>query len=110
MTTSVQAHPHPRSAYLRDAMKRAAWGPFQRAWKFAGKSNWVEMAEVMLEEAVQTGGVFHLWGHSWEIEANDQWQNLETTFEMLADAIRSGRAVTATNGEICSLENPASLF
>lgn len=110
MTTSVQAHPHTRAAYLRNAMKRAAWGPFQRAWKLAGKTTWVGMAEVMLEEAIKTGGVFHLWGHSWEIEANEQWQNLEQAFEMLANVVQSGRAVTATNGEICSCENPASLF
>ncbi|WP_315852520.1 polysaccharide deacetylase family protein [Rhodopirellula bahusiensis] len=110
MTTSVQAHPHPRSAYLRNALKRASFGPLQRAWTLTGNTDWVGMVAVMLEEAARTGGVFHLWGHSWEIEANEQWPNLEKAFAMLAEAVQSGRAVTATNGEVCSSESPASLF
>ena len=28
------------------------------------------------EETCATGGVFHLWGHSWEVDANDDWSRL----------------------------------
>ena len=31
-----------------------------------------------------TGGVFHLWGHSWEIEQFGLWKELETLLKMLA--------------------------
>lgn len=110
MPTSVQAHPHPRSAYVRNAVKRASWGSFYRAWTLAGKTDWVGLVEVMLQEAARTGGVFHLWGHSWEMEEHQQWENLERAFTMLSQAVESGWAVTATNGAICSSESPASLF
>ncbi|KLU05056.1 putative xylanase/chitin deacetylase [Rhodopirellula islandica] len=110
MPTSVQAHPHPRSVYVRNAIKRASWTPLHYAWTIAGKTDWMGLAEVMLARAAQTGGVFHLWGHSWEIEENEQWKNLEKVFAMLSQAVESGWAVTASNGEVCSAESPASLF
>ena len=29
------------------------------------------------------GGMFHLWGHSWEIQENDQWNNLIRFFKYI---------------------------
>lgn len=110
MATSVQAHPHPRSAYLRNAAKRASWGAFYRAWTLVGKTDWVGLVDVMLQQALRTDGVFHLWGHSWEIEEHQQWANLERAFAKLSQAVKSGVAVTATNGQLCASRNPASLF
>jgi hypothetical protein len=49
-----------------------------------GKSVWVATAEATLEHVLKSGGVFHAWGHSWEIEEMGEWQNLERVFALLA--------------------------
>ncbi|HEX3081998.1 MAG TPA: glycosyltransferase, partial [Candidatus Saccharimonadia bacterium] len=39
--------------------------------------NWDHLAMAMFDRAQSRGGVFHLWGHSWEIDANHDWTRLE---------------------------------
>ena len=39
--------------------------------------NWDLLAIAMFDRVSKTGGVFHLWGHSWEIDANNDWSRLE---------------------------------
>jgi peptidoglycan-N-acetylglucosamine deacetylase len=58
--------------------------------------NWDVLARHLFQEARAGGGVFHLWGHSWEIEANDDWPRLRTLLRYIAD-----QDVTfVTNGEL----------
>ena len=46
--------------------------------------SWDEFAIASFERCVDTGGVFHLWGHSWEISASDDWARLERVFDHIA--------------------------
>jgi peptidoglycan/xylan/chitin deacetylase (PgdA/CDA1 family) len=39
--------------------------------------NWDDLAIQRFEEVLRTGGVFHLWGHSWEIDDHGDWGRLE---------------------------------
>jgi peptidoglycan/xylan/chitin deacetylase (PgdA/CDA1 family) len=39
--------------------------------------NWDELAIAMFDEVAASGGVFHLWGHSWEVDARGDWDRLE---------------------------------
>ena len=59
--------------------------------------NWDELAISLFEKAHQKGGIFHLWGHSWEIEAKDDWKRLERVLAYIG-----GRSDVTylTNGEL----------
>lgn len=46
--------------------------------------NWDEFAIASFNRCVDSGGVFHLWGHSWEISATDGWNRLERVFDHIA--------------------------
>lgn len=39
--------------------------------------NWDVLAMALFDEVLATGGVYHLWGHSWEIDQNEDWERLE---------------------------------
>jgi len=52
---------------------------------------WLPWAESWLEAAQAQGGIFHLWGHSWEIEQYGQWAALEALLRRLQAS--AGRAV-----------------
>jgi D-inositol-3-phosphate glycosyltransferase len=41
---------------------------------------WDRQAIALFDKATIDGGVFHLWGHSWEIEKNGDWDRLERVF------------------------------
>ncbi|MFZ0832470.1 MAG: polysaccharide deacetylase family protein [Mycobacterium sp.] len=76
--TTVHAYRH-----LVDgpAAIRLARGNFRRA---AGVyCNWDVLATTMFDRVLHTGGVFHLWGHSWEIERNRDWGRLKRVFDYI---------------------------
>ena len=39
--------------------------------------NWESQACALFDEVLEKGGVYHLWGHSWEIDAHRHWEKLE---------------------------------
>ncbi|HEU5381228.1 MAG TPA: polysaccharide deacetylase family protein [Ktedonobacteraceae bacterium] len=46
---------------------------------------WQNLARYFFDQTLKKGGVFHLWGHSWEVEKYNQWKNLEAIFEYISD-------------------------
>jgi len=50
-----------------------------------GDMDWVEAANIMVDQAIRTNGIFHIWGHSWEINRDNNWDKLEKFFEWLTD-------------------------
>lgn len=61
--------------------------------------DWPALATHWLDDAAATGGVFHVWGHSWEIERFDLWDDLRAIFER---ASRYTEARFVTNAELIS--------
>jgi peptidoglycan-N-acetylglucosamine deacetylase len=59
-------------------------------------TKWTSLAKALLDEAKQQNGIWHLWGHSWEIEKFDMWSQLE---DILAIA-STYQAQAKTNSEI----------
>jgi peptidoglycan/xylan/chitin deacetylase (PgdA/CDA1 family) len=48
-------------------------------------TSWQKLARYFFDQTMINGGVFHLWGHSWEVDKNNQWRNLEAVFEYIAN-------------------------
>ena len=102
MPTTLQAFPMAPARLLRNAVRRLSLGNLLRCVA-CYRSDWVAAAEVMLERVVQQGGVFHLWGHSWELESMDQWHNLERLFHRLSK-VQAHFVTNGKLGELCLLE------
>lgn len=49
--------------------------------------NWDLLAVALFDSIIKTGGVFHMWGHSWEIDANEDWDRLERVFRHIANRV-----------------------
>ncbi len=45
--------------------------------------NWFILAQAQAEIAAQNGYTFHIWGHSWEIDRDGNWDRLEEFFDWL---------------------------
>ncbi|MGH9743960.1 MAG: polysaccharide deacetylase family protein [Candidatus Acidiferrum sp.] len=99
--TTVQAFPHGVEAYARNALKRfpASSAYWRCRWKLS--RNWAALANDFFLHGMERGGVFHLWGHSWEIEEQEQWENLEAFLRIVSSYRANWKAVS--NGGLCGL-------
>ena len=59
--------------------------------------HWDNIAKELFDRALKDGGVFHLWGHSWEIDNHKDWERLENVFKHISK--REG-VKYVTNGEL----------
>ena len=46
------------------------------------------VGKILLNVVRRRGGVFHLWGHSWELEQTAQWQRLDAVLRLLGELRR----------------------
>lgn len=100
MPTSMQAYPHGLLAICRNAIRRRAPMNLWRYVMNGCSRDWPKVAESLLVNVLRNGGVFHLWGHSWELQHTGEWQRLEHVLEMMSSADANARR--ATNGQICA--------
>ena len=78
MPVSIQAFPHAAGIRLRHAVRYAnARGLTSWLIRHRGVSDWAGLALSMFRSVVEHGGVFHLWGHGWELEERRLWDELE---------------------------------
>jgi peptidoglycan/xylan/chitin deacetylase (PgdA/CDA1 family) len=85
ISTTLQLYPHSWLTYVTNFARRGAWRA--RALPLTtclgselrtGPGTVLDHClEAVLRLAAQRGGVFHLWGHSWEIEARGLWGALD---------------------------------
>jgi len=97
LATTIQAHPHSLFTYLGNAAKRWHARNFLQAL-IHHKQDWAGTAIALLGSCRRNGGVFHLWGHSWEIEETGQWGALERVLAAMGECKQEARYVT--NGEL----------
>jgi peptidoglycan-N-acetylglucosamine deacetylase len=98
--TTIQVFPHGPYDYAKNTLKRFS-APV-RLWcgRLLLSRDWLTLAKDMFLQTMASGGVFHLWGHSWEIEEQGQWENLES-FLMTVCQWR-GELKGATNSDLCA--------
>jgi hypothetical protein len=71
IATSVNAYRHLVDGL--EVLRLARGRPLQANRLFW---NWDLLAMAVFDRVLQTGGIFHLWGHSWEIEKFADWPRL----------------------------------
>lgn len=61
---------------------------------------WDRIANETLDFVLANGGIWHLWGHSWEIDANGDWRRLEAVLSRVSAL--SGEATLLDNSRLLS--------
>jgi peptidoglycan/xylan/chitin deacetylase (PgdA/CDA1 family) len=62
--------------------------------------SWLSAAKAAFDYGYKQGGVFHLWGHSWELERYGMWNDLESFLRYISSK-QNVRFVT--NGELLEM-------
>jgi peptidoglycan-N-acetylglucosamine deacetylase len=98
MPTTVQSYPHSRTDYLRNAAKsRKLEGLKTCLTQSSGLGNWLELGRRLFDVVLKNGGIWHLYGHSWEIEQLGLWQDLGRLLDYVA---RRPGVTYVPNGEL----------
>src|SRR5207302_10446441 len=84
---------------LKNIAKRMAIRSLIRLAVHSPRKNWLQLAESLLDRVAEHGGVFHLWGHGWEIDALGEWDRLEELMALMG-ALRP-RVACLTNSGLC---------
>jgi hypothetical protein len=99
LPTTIQSYPHSSITFAKNAIKRMALKNLLRLMTRCRSTDWPALARSLLRESLRYGGVFHLWGHSWELQETGQWQRLDEALRYMSEfAIQ---APSLTNGQIC---------
>ncbi|MGH1571177.1 polysaccharide deacetylase family protein [Methylobacterium sp. P31] len=97
MPTSMQVFPHRHTAIMRNLVKRYSFVNLLRYFCLYSSGEWLRTAEAFIRHVSAGGGLFHIWGHSWEIEQLNLWSRLEELLSFISSW--SGSCSSATNGD-----------
>lgn len=85
MPTSLQAYPHSFSTYLRNAVRgRNLPGLCTHALRLSRGRGWMELGMRLFDRVMLHGGIWHIYGHSWEIADLNLWAELEHLLDYVA--------------------------
>lgn len=89
LPTTMQLYPHARGVLWRNLLRhghwRARWPQLRACLPHATPHDRVAALLVQLQR--RGGGVLHLWGHAWEIDALGAWADLDRLLARLADHV-----------------------
>jgi peptidoglycan/xylan/chitin deacetylase (PgdA/CDA1 family) len=97
--TTTQFFAHSRSTYIRNYV--SAGPSLQRTTILAALLSEDELSKrfsTVAKACARSGGYFHLWGHSWELDEHDLWSDLDRFFGRL----REFNARFVTNAASCT--------
>jgi rhamnosyl/mannosyltransferase len=99
--TSVNTYNHYQD--LWKIFKFAGYNPLKVPYYF----HWENLAKAMFDKVQKEGGIFHLWGHSWEVDGHGDWEKLEDVLKHI-----SGKQNVRylTNGELPTATKPKLLI
>ncbi len=104
MPATLQAYPHRRSNYVRNFIRLRAPGALLKAipdlLRFDG---WLQLGKSTFDRVLKTGGVWHLYGHPWEIEKLGLWPQLAEMFAYVGNRegvqyVTNGQLLASVNG------------
>src|SRR5260370_19669035 len=99
LPTTIQAYPHGSLAFAKNAVKRMALKNLLRLMTHGRSTDWPALVRSLLYESLRYGGVFHLWGHSWERQTTAQCHHLDEALRFMSEF--TSQAPSLTNGQIC---------
>lgn len=84
LPTTLQLYPHTRSVYLRNVIRHGHW-----RWRYQVASHMLRTTSLdialdhLFDQPLPADAIFHLWGHSWELDCFDLWPLLDRVLAKL---------------------------
>lgn len=91
MPTTLQVFPHAKLTYLKNVARTRSLESLKSFLvQMPRLGDWVELGKRLFDSVLEDGGIWHLYGHSWEIERLGLWDGLRELLEYVCrrDAVR----------------------
>lgn len=100
--STITAKNLPIKHYINELIKNGNYKLFLYLTKHLNKFslNWDQIARRTLEYVNKWGGVWHLRGHSWEIELEDDWGKLEEIFAEIEEIAKTHSVTLIDNSKL----------
>jgi peptidoglycan/xylan/chitin deacetylase (PgdA/CDA1 family) len=99
--TSLQSYPHEATTYVRNLVKRRAFGDLAKmSREIARGEDWVQLGKALFDRVLERGGSWHIFGHSWEIDRENRWDAVRELLSYVSN--RSG-VDYVTNAELAEM-------
>lgn len=86
MPTSLLANTASRKVYVKNLVRgRNSRGLLDYLTRFIRLDSWVTMGKALFDQVLKEGGVWHLHGHSWEIEELGLWDELKQMLDYVSN-------------------------
>jgi len=83
--TTVQSFPHLPFTYFKNAAKVLNMEGLRTCFsQRTGLRNWIELGKRLFDSVVENGGVWHMYGHSWEIDDLGLWKDLSELLDYVS--------------------------
>jgi peptidoglycan/xylan/chitin deacetylase (PgdA/CDA1 family) len=106
MPTSLLAHPNSKMLYARNLVKgQSVRGLFDYVTQFM-RLGWASISKILFDRVLSKGGVWHLFGHSWEMGKMGLWDELVEILDYVSG--REG-VLYLTNGDVLAYLSQESL-
>lgn len=81
--TTVLCYSNRHNLGFAELLRIAKYNPIRaKKWQ---RMEWSNLAIELFDFCRQNMGIFHLWGHSWEIDQQNDWKKLERVFSYIAN-------------------------
>ena len=107
MNTTLHAYNHSRYTYFKHLIKRGYFNEIiQNSITILTNNKWDKLLYDILDKHIkddlpQKVTIVHIWGHSWELEENNMWKQLE----MFLEEMTKNQILSKTNFEAFQLSN-----
>jgi peptidoglycan-N-acetylglucosamine deacetylase len=110
MPTSLLAYPNLWKLYAKNLLRdRNIRGLFTYGTQFIREDNWVTVGKALFDRVLREGGIWHLYGHSWQIEELGLWDELKQMLDYVSN--REGVTYVSNRGVLNFLPaNKAPVF
>ena len=91
MPTTLQAFPHGLWTYLKNVARGRSLESLQSLlFQVPRARSWLALGKRLFDAVLENGGVWHLYGHSWEIEELGLWDDLREILDYVCrrDGVR----------------------
>lgn len=91
MPTTLQVYPHAPLTYLKNIARAGSFESFRSCLgEMPRLGSWIELGKSLFDAVLKNGGVWHLYGHSWEIEKLGLWGGLRELLDYVCrrDGVR----------------------
>ena len=97
MPTSLLAVPALKKLYVKNLLRgRNSKGLLDYLTQFIRLDSWVTIGKALFDQVLKEGGVWHLHGHSWEIEQLGLWDELKQMLDYVSN--REGVTYVSNRG------------